>query len=72
MLKLKIGLLIGGAIGWAVGSGRARQWWQSLRASMGDRPGTGTQSWADEAFGTEPRPATGNGVQVTETVISSV
>jgi hypothetical protein len=76
MLKLKIGLLVGGAIGWAVGSGKAQQWWRSLRASMGDRPGGSTASWADEALGTTgttrpPMTARDDAVRVTETMIAS-
>ena len=71
-MKLKLGLLIGGAIGYAVGSGKARQWWQSMQSSMDDRRRTSSPvSWTDEAMGSTARPSD-DAVHVTETVISTV
>ena len=42
MLKMKLGALLGFAAGWAVGSGKAKQFWEELqgksRPARGDFP----------------------------------
>ena len=35
MLKFKLGVILGFAAGWAVGSGRAMEMWQQMRVSRG-------------------------------------
>ena len=43
MLKLKLGLLIGFAAGWAVGSGKAAELWAELQGKPAPRAATGPQ-----------------------------
>jgi hypothetical protein len=42
--KFKLGLLIGAGIGWAVGSGRAAEFWNQFQQSMMHRDSHGTPS----------------------------
>jgi hypothetical protein len=48
VLRFKLGALFGFALGWAVGSGRANQFLEQLRAPADDRVG-GSESgaWLD-------------------------
>jgi hypothetical protein len=39
MLKFKLGVMLGFAAGWFVGSGRAMEMWQQMRSSGTDVPG---------------------------------
>jgi hypothetical protein len=45
MLRFKLGALIGFGIGWAVGSGRAAEFWNEIAGSRGgaSRPQTGSR-----------------------------
>jgi hypothetical protein len=45
MLRFKLGALIGFGIGWAVGSGRAAEFWNEISGSGGgaSRPQAGTR-----------------------------
>jgi hypothetical protein len=38
MLKFKLGLVLGFAAGWAVGTGRAAALWDQIRRAAGQRP----------------------------------
>jgi len=50
MLKMKLGALLGFAIGWAVGSGKAKEYWEELQGKSATRPATGSQR-DQSAFG---------------------
>jgi hypothetical protein len=43
MLKMKLGALLGFAVGWAVGSGKAKQFWEEFQGKSTTRPATGPQ-----------------------------
>ena len=38
MLKFKVGLMFGFALGWAVGSGKAKQFWEDMQGKPATRP----------------------------------
>jgi hypothetical protein len=42
MLKFKLGVLIGFALGWAVGTGRAEEFWKEFWGSRGRPPTSAT------------------------------
>ena len=43
MLKMKLGALLGFAAGWAVGSGKAKEFWEELQGKSAAKPATGPQ-----------------------------
>jgi len=48
VLRFKLGALFGFALGWAVGSGRAKEFLEQLRAPSDRRVGeTGSGAWLD-------------------------
>ncbi len=50
MLRMKLGALLGFALGWAVGTGKAKQFWEELQGKPANSPATGTQR-DQSAFG---------------------
>jgi len=48
VLRFKLGALFGFALGWAVGSGRANEFFQQMRAPADERVGgSGSGAWLD-------------------------
>jgi hypothetical protein len=44
MTRFKLALLLGFALGWAVGSGRAQEFWQRMRSAAAERSGSSMPS----------------------------
>jgi hypothetical protein len=62
MRKFRLGALIGFAVGWAVGTGRATQLWQRARSSMnGGAPGSVGSTMPRPAFERTADTGMGNG-----------
>lgn len=61
MTRFKLGLLVGFAVGWAVGSGRAQELLQRVRNSVGDQVSFDGSTPASSTIGS------GFGHQATET-----
>jgi hypothetical protein len=43
MLKMKLGALLGFAAGWAVGTGKAKQFWEELQGKSANRSANAPQ-----------------------------
>ncbi len=43
MLKMKLGALLGFAAGWAVGTGKAKEFWEELQGKQATRSATAAQ-----------------------------
>ena len=62
MLRFKLGAILGFAAGWAVGSGRANEMWQRMRASgRADLPGAVASRAPRPAFDRSAESETSNG-----------
>jgi hypothetical protein len=51
MLKFKLGLLLGFAAGWAVGTGRAAELWDQMQRGAGRRVDDAVPTGATTTFG---------------------